>query len=75
MRGLFTTTGKLKVLDRLANSRNGNPRFLIMIGDCVCSTPVDSSYGYSITNHEGKQVSAEIGIHYGISTLNTIKEA
>ena len=73
MRNITLHTGTLKVLKRLDSSINGNPRYYISIDGFSCSTAVDSSYGYSVTNYDNKQVTATIGTHYGKATLNTLK--
>ena len=72
MKNLTTVTGKLEVLHRLPQSYFGNPRFALRIGGYTCRTAVDSSFGYSVSNHDGKIVTATIGDHYGYSTLNTL---
>lgn len=73
MRNISRHIGELKVLMRLPSSYFGNPRYLISINGVACKTAVDSSYGYSVTNWEGKQVEATIGTHYGFATLDTLK--
>jgi len=50
-----------------------NPRYLLRVDGWTCKTSVDSSYGYSVTNFDGKQVQATIGTHYGTATLNSLK--
>lgn len=65
--------GKLKIIQRLPSSFNGNPRYLLSIGDTVCRTAPDSPLAYSVTNYDGKMVSAEIGNYYGHPTLKGIK--
>jgi hypothetical protein len=73
MKNITRHTGTLKVLKRLASSSNGNPRYYISIDGFSCSTAVDSSYGYAVTNYDNKQVTATIGTHYGKQTLDTLK--
>lgn len=73
MKNITRHTGTLEVIERLPSSTNGNPRYLLRIDGVTCRTAVDSSYGYSITNYEGKQVEATIGAHYGKATLNSVK--
>lgn len=72
MKNVNQYTGKLEIIDRLNNSRNGNPRFMLKVGDVVCYTAVDSALGYSVSNYEGKEVTASIGLHYGKSTIQSI---
>jgi len=75
MKNITRHTGKLEIIERLPSSDSGNPRYLLRIDGITCRTARDSMYGYSITNHDGKQVVAEIGTFYGQATLNSIKAA
>ena len=72
MKSITTHTGKLEVIERLPNSRNGNPRYLCRIDGWLCATKPDSMLGYTITNHDSKTVKAEIGAYYGKATINNI---
>ena len=72
MKNISRHNGKLEVIQRLPNSINGNPRYLLRINGITCKTAVDSTYGYCITNYDGKEVNATIGTHYGTATLDTI---
>lgn len=72
MKNITRHTGILRVLKRLPSSINGNPRYLISIDGFICKTAVDSMYGYSVTNYDGRQVSATLGTHYGTTTLDRI---
>ena len=49
-------------------------RYLVRLDGITCRTAVDSCLGYSITNHDGKQVSASIGTHYGTVTIGYVEE-
>jgi hypothetical protein len=73
MKNVTRHQGKLEIIKRLASSINGNPRYLISIDGFTCKTPVDSGYGYSVTNYNGKEVIAYIGTHYNVSTLDSLK--
>lgn len=73
MRNISRHIGTLTVLKRLPSSLNGNPRYLMDIAGVTCCTAVDSSYGYCVTNFDGKQVEATIGSHYNTATLNSLK--
>lgn len=75
MRNIKTYKGKFEIVKRLPSSVNGNPRFLVKIGNSFCRTGVDCSLGYSVQKYDGKQVIAEIGKHYGVSILNSIEKA
>ena len=72
MKNIQLHTGTCEVIKRLPSSINGNPRYLVSIDGYHCKTPVDSTHGYGITNYNGKEVNATIGIHYGVATLDTI---
>ena len=37
-------------------------------------TEANSQHGYSITNYENKNVTVEIGTHYNVATLHSIRE-
>ena len=73
MKNLSRHIGILSIIQRLPSSVNGNPRYLLSVNGATCRTAVDSSYGYSVTNFDGKQVEATIGTHYGSATLNSLK--
>lgn len=75
MKNITQHTGTLNIVKRLPGSYYGNPRYLVRIDGFTCKTIVDSSLGYSITNHDGKQVTATIGTHYGTAHINTLKGA
>ena len=75
MRDARTLTGKLEVIRRLPSSRNGNPRYLLRVDGTTFRTAVDSSHGYSVTNHDGKSVRVTVGTHYGVATLADIEPA
>jgi hypothetical protein len=75
MKNISRHVGTLEVLERLPNSTNGNPRYLLNVAGFTCRTPVDSMLGYMISNFNNKTVEATIGSHYGVATLDSIKEA
>ena len=74
MKSMTRHTGTLEVIERCKSSVNGNPRYLVRLDGITCRTAVDSCLGYSITNHDGKQVSASIGTHYGTVTIGYVEE-
>jgi len=73
MKNISQHTGMLKIIKRLDSSYCGNPRYLLSIDGVTCRTAVDSMFGYSVTNHDGKEVIATIGTHYNTATLNSLK--
>jgi hypothetical protein len=75
MKNITRVRGKLTITRRLASSGNGNPRYLFNIDGCLVQTTVDSSFGYSVTNFDGKYVIATIGTHYGVLSLDGIQLA
>lgn len=74
MKNIQEYTGKLSIIDRLQNSHNGNPRYLISVGDVICKTGVDSVQSYGITNYKDQMVKCTIGVHYKQATLCTIEK-
>ena len=79
MKDIETVTGQISNIDRVRSSRNGNPRYRMTIssgtGECyVVYTTPDSSLGYTISNYRsGDAVTAEIGWHYGVLSLASIR--
>ena len=65
--------GTLKILGRLPSSINGNPRYRLTVGDIECCTSPDSGLAYSITNHNGDEVVATVGLHYRRMTIHNVK--
>lgn len=72
-------TGRLIMCERMANSRNGNPRYRLFVGTETsgfsCVTGVDSQAGYKIPNYVGKPITAWIGTHRGVATLHRFESA
>jgi hypothetical protein len=64
--------GKLKIIKRLNNSKNGNPCFLLKVGDFFCQTEPDSKLGYSVSNFEGQKVEITTRTFYGKETLKKL---
>jgi len=73
MKNITEHIGTLQIIDRLPNSANGNPRFILTIDGFTCYTAPDSAHGYAVQNHDGKRVKATIGTHYNKPTLHTLK--
>ena len=83
MKNITQHTGKLRLIERLPNSRNGNPRYLCAIMDqqpnndlgWTFRTQVDAMHGYEVQNYFDRDidVTVTIGTHYGHPTLNTIQ--
>lgn len=72
--------GYLRILGRLPNSKNGNPRYNVFVADKAgtgfgCRTKPDDMLAYQLPNYEGKAVEAIIGTHYGVATLESLKLA
>lgn len=70
-----THTGILKIIKRLDNSRNQNPRFLVSIDGIEARTVPDASLGYAIQNHEGNFVTARIGTYRGRPSIVEVLES
>lgn len=75
MKNVTTHKGTLDILTRLPSSASGNPRWLLRLDGWTCRTLVDSCEAYGITNLDGKQVTAELGTHYGTCHAQNIREA
>lgn len=81
MKNVKSYTGTLRIVERMKNSVNGNPRFRCYIeneagaAEVLFVTKPDSAYAYDIGNLTDKQVTANIGIHYGIDQLDSIEKA
>lgn len=73
MHNISRHQGKLTNVKRLPSSKNGNPRFQAQVGGLTAKTSVDAMIAYAIKGFEGKEVTAEIGTHYGVATFNRIQ--
>jgi hypothetical protein len=69
---IISLTGKLIIVQREKSSLNGNPRYMCMINETPFFTRPDSSYGYMITNHEGKEISVICSYYRGKLSLDKI---
>jgi hypothetical protein len=72
MKDLREVTGKLKLVKRLNSSYFGNPRYLVEINEVLYSTTPDASLSYGISNHWDKIVTATVGTHYNVSSIQSI---
>ena len=72
MKNVTCHTGTLTIIQREPSSQNGNPRFLVMLDGYTAKTTVDSMEGYNIQNLDGREVSAQIGTHYGTRSIQNI---
>lgn len=84
MRNITQHTGRLRLIERLPSSRNGNPRYLCAIMDSPTQglgwtfrTQVDSMHGYKVPNYFDRDidVTVTLGTHYGCCTLDSIRES
>jgi hypothetical protein len=79
MKNKQTVIAYLTVARTLPSSRNGNPRFEVLLRratgstDIIAKTAVDASLGYGIANHTGWTVRATVGQHYGVTTLSGVE--
>jgi hypothetical protein len=79
MKNTRTITAYLTIVRRLPSSRNGNPRFEVLLRvpgagpDVIACTAVDSCT-HSVTSNAGKTVRATIGNHYGRTTIQDAEE-
>lgn len=77
MKNVKEYTGELRIIKRMKNSPNGNPRYVIAILNengkgPECRTRPDDMLSYGLPNYEGQTVTVAIGTHYGINTLSDI---
>ena len=72
MKNISLHIGKLEIIEKLPNSKNGNPRYKVEIDGWIAVTKPDCSLGYKITNYNGLTVRATIGSYYGVRTVNTV---
>jgi len=84
MKNITRHTGKVRLIERLPNSLDRNPQFILGIMDTTNKglgwtfrTPKDSMLGYEIQNYIDKDidVTVTIGTHYRCTTLNSIRKA
>lgn len=73
MQNVREYTGQLLIIERLPTSINGNPRYKATIDGWTCYTAPDAMLGYSITNHDGQQITALVGDYYGKRTIETLR--
>jgi hypothetical protein len=52
MKNIQTVEGKLEVIEQLKSSRNGNPKYLLKIGNTEMETQTDSGLAYGIKNYQ-----------------------
>jgi predicted dithiol-disulfide oxidoreductase (DUF899 family) len=75
MKDLFQVEGKLIIVKRMPSSRNGNARFMCLVGETVFTTLPDSSLASDVKNLEGKEVIVVVGTHRGLLQLDSIERA
>ena len=75
MKSITRHRGKITDMKRLKSSSVGNPRFEFMLDGYRVVTAPNSSYGYTIQNHDGKHVTATVGTLRGKTTLHQIEES
>jgi len=66
--------GKLVPVERLNNSVNGNPRWLLMCGNKVFRTKPNSMLAYGVQNYFGRHVTVTLEMYHDKSHLVDIKE-
>lgn len=72
MKNITTHTGELKLIERMKNSELGNPQLMLTCDGYEFRTPANSTLGYRAKNYIGKNVTVNIGTHYGCLTLHSI---
>lgn len=81
MKNVQNYTGQINAVRRMRSSINGNARFAVVLrtdhGKLITfCTAVDCCLADDIKNfgHEGTRVRVEVGSHYRVDTLNSIKK-
>lgn len=69
----ITLTGNLTIAERLKNSTNGNPRYMLVIDNQVFYTRPDSMHSYGITNYSDKNVTVTLSMYRGKLSLDSIE--
>jgi hypothetical protein len=80
MKNITRHTGTLRLIERMKNSSNGNPQFMLWIDQgngtgWKFRTPANSMMAYGIDGYLDKKVTVTIGTHYGCATLDSVKTA
>ena len=82
MKNITRHTGKIRLHERLKNSINGNPQFILGVIDdpkrglgWTFRTPKDSMLGYEIQNYIDRDmdITITIGTQYNTCMLNSIE--
>ena len=78
MKNATAITGTITRLERLRNSKHGNPRFSVTlkIGDNVRTylTPPNAMSSYALSSSlVGSKVSCVVGTHYRVATIREIE--
>ena len=68
-------TGIISDLERMPSSKNGNPRYRVVVGGEMFVTQPDSSLAYSITNYRNKKVSIDWRIIRNQKTIVSLEAA
>lgn len=78
---MFNYKGKIRIVNRLNNSINGNPRFLIDLVDAeqfiILTSKSDYPYNYNIENLANKNCDCVVRYYYtksGNGRIENIKE-
>lgn len=69
-----TLHGTLDALERLPQSRYGNPRYLFTVAGQIIRTAPDSCHAYGLPNLLGRPVTVTVAPRYGYLTLLDITE-
>lgn len=72
MKNLSRHHGTFRVVRRLPQSRNGNPRFYCDCGAPFVTAP-DSSHAFDLERYEGKRCEVVVGTLRGKTTLQSIR--
>lgn len=72
MKNIQTVEGKLEIIEQLKHSKNGNPKFLLKVGEVEMETETDSGLTFLVKSYQGKTVTAKYGLHRNKVTLSEL---
>lgn len=73
MKNIQTVEGKLEIIEQLKYSKNGNPKYLLKVGEVEMETETDSGLTFLVKSYQGKTVTAKYGLHRNKITLSELE--
>lgn len=72
MKSITRHAGKLQLVNRMKNSANGNPQYLLSCDGYTFRTKANSMAAYNISKYFDQNVVVTMGTHRNCLTLNTV---